>query len=68
MIVGIEEGHEHLSQVNPSRRLEQGDILWVVGEEADSYVSGLFLHDSMLNKVETRQPIIKNFFMAVIFE
>lgn len=35
MIVGIEEGHEHLSQVNPSRRLEQGDILWVVGEEAD---------------------------------
>ena len=35
MIVGIEEGHEHLSQVNPSRRLEQDDILWVAGEEAD---------------------------------
>lgn len=35
MIVGIEEGHEHLSQVNPHRRLEHGDILWVVGEVSD---------------------------------
>lgn len=33
MVVGLEEGKENLSQVRPSRRFQEGDILWVVGEE-----------------------------------
>ena len=35
MVVGIEEGRENLSLVDPSRRFEKGDIIWVVGEEDD---------------------------------
>jgi monovalent cation:H+ antiporter-2, CPA2 family len=35
MVVGLEEGKETLSQVDPSYRFEKGDILWIVGEEAD---------------------------------
>ncbi len=34
MVVGIEEGKETLSQVLPSYRFEEDDIIWVVGEEA----------------------------------
>lgn len=32
MVVGLEEGKENLSQVDPNRMFEKGDILWVVGE------------------------------------
>jgi CPA2 family monovalent cation:H+ antiporter-2 len=34
MVVGLEEGKENLSRVSPKRRFEEGDIIWVVGEEA----------------------------------
>ena len=34
MVVGLEEGKENLSPVHPKRRFEEGDIIWVVGEEA----------------------------------
>ena len=33
MVVGLEEGKEKLSPVSPKRRFEEGDIIWVVGEE-----------------------------------
>ena len=33
MVVGVEEGQEKLTMINPSRRFCKGDILWVVGEE-----------------------------------
>ena len=33
MVVGLEEGKENLSSVNPKRRFEEGDIIWVVGEQ-----------------------------------
>ena len=33
MVVGLEEGKETLSQVDPSYRFANGDILWIVGEE-----------------------------------
>ncbi len=33
MVVGVEEGQEKLTMINPSRRFSKGDILWVVGEE-----------------------------------
>lgn len=33
MVVGTEEGEENLTPVDPFRRFEDGDILWVVGEE-----------------------------------
>lgn len=32
MVVGLEEGQENLSQVDPNRKFEKGDIIWVVGE------------------------------------
>ena len=33
MVVGLEEGKENLSSVNPKRRFQEGDIIWVVGEQ-----------------------------------
>ena len=33
MVVGVEEGQEKLTMINPSRTFCKGDILWVVGEE-----------------------------------
>ena len=33
MVVGLEEGKENLSAVKPQRRFEEGDIIWVVGEQ-----------------------------------
>jgi len=33
MVVGLEEGKENLSPVSPTRRFQEGDIIWVVGEE-----------------------------------
>ena len=42
LVVGIEEGMENLSQPDPARKFEAGDVVWVVGEEAalDSLMSG----------------------------
>lgn len=34
MVVGVEEGQESLTMINPSRKFRKGDIVWVVGEEA----------------------------------
>jgi CPA2 family monovalent cation:H+ antiporter-2 len=33
MVIGLEEGQENLSPVNPRRVFQEGDILWVVGEQ-----------------------------------
>ena len=33
MVVGVEEGQQNLTIINPSHRFEVGDIVWVVGEE-----------------------------------
>ena len=33
MVVGLEEGKESLSPYNPNRKFQEGDIIWVVGEE-----------------------------------
>ncbi len=35
MVVGLEEGKENLSPFKPSRRFQEGDIIWLVGEEDD---------------------------------
>ena len=33
MVVGLEEGKESLSPFKPTRKFQEGDIVWVVGEE-----------------------------------
>ena len=33
MVVGLEEGKENLSAVSPNRTFDEGDILWIVGEQ-----------------------------------
>lgn len=33
MVVGIEEGQQNLTMINPSHVFERGDIIWVVGEQ-----------------------------------
>ena len=33
MVVGLEEGKENLSSVSPKRRFQEGDIIWLVGEQ-----------------------------------
>ena len=33
MVIGLEEGKENLSPVNPERPFQEGDIIWVVGEQ-----------------------------------
>lgn len=33
MVVGVDEGQTHITLINPSRCLEEGDMLWVVGEK-----------------------------------
>ena len=33
MVVGLEEGKENLSSVSPKRKFQEGDIIWVVGEQ-----------------------------------
>ena len=35
MVVGLEEGKESLSAYKPTRKFEEGDIIWVVGEQDD---------------------------------
>ena len=32
MVVGVEEGQQNLTMINPKRPFEQGDVIWVVGE------------------------------------
>lgn len=32
MVVGVDEGQRHITLVNPSRLLQAGDLLWIVGE------------------------------------
>ena len=34
MVVGLEEGKENLSSFPPKRKFEEGDIIWVVGEQS----------------------------------
>ncbi len=34
MVVGLEEGQDNLTMVNPEHVFEEGDIIWVVGEQA----------------------------------
>lgn len=34
MVVGVEAGQKHLTIINPKRKFMQGDVIWVVGEEA----------------------------------
>ena len=33
MVVGLEEGKETLSSVSPEYRFQEGDIIWLVGEQ-----------------------------------
>ena len=33
MVVGVEEGQQNLTMMTPSRPFEQGDIIWIVGEQ-----------------------------------
>ena len=33
MVIGMEEGKENLTPVNPNRPFEEGDIIWIVGEQ-----------------------------------
>ena len=33
MVIGLEEGKENLSAMSPHRRFQEGDIVWLVGEE-----------------------------------
>ena len=35
MVVGLEEGKENLSGVSPKRTFNEGDIIWIVGEQKD---------------------------------
>ena len=33
MVIGLEEGKQNLSPINPNRLFEVGDIIWIVGEQ-----------------------------------
>ena len=33
MVVGLEEGKENLTPFSPKRKFEEGDIIWIVGEQ-----------------------------------
>lgn len=35
MVVGLEEGKENLSQMDPSHKLRHGEAIWIVGEQDD---------------------------------
>lgn len=35
MVVGVDEGQKNLTLITPSRCLQAGDVLWVVGEEKE---------------------------------
>ena len=33
MVVGVDEGQQNLTLIDPARKFEKGDVLWIVGEE-----------------------------------
>ena len=33
MVIGLEEGKENLSPISPTRLFQEGDIIWIVGEQ-----------------------------------
>ena len=33
MVVGVEEGQQNLTMINPARTFVQGDVVWIVGEK-----------------------------------
>lgn len=33
MVVGVDEGQQNLSLIDPARKFEPGDVIWIVGEE-----------------------------------
>ena len=33
MVVGVDEGQQNLTLIDPARKFEIGDVLWIVGEE-----------------------------------
>ncbi len=33
MVIGVEEGLENLTIIEPSRKFQKGDVIWIVGEE-----------------------------------
>ena len=35
MVVGVEEGQQNLTLINPERKFVKGDTIWIVGEEDD---------------------------------
>lgn len=35
MVVGVDEGQKNLTLITPSRCLQAGDVLWIVGEQGD---------------------------------
>lgn len=35
MVIGLEEGKENLSQMDPSHKLRHGEAIWIVGEQDD---------------------------------
>jgi CPA2 family monovalent cation:H+ antiporter-2 len=33
MVVGVDEGQKNLTLIDPARKFERGDVMWIVGEE-----------------------------------
>ena len=33
MVVGVDEGQKNLTLIDPARKFEKGDVMWIVGEE-----------------------------------
>jgi len=33
MVIGVDEGEQNLSLIDPVRKFEKGDVIWIVGEE-----------------------------------
>ena len=44
MVVGLEEGEENLSPFKPDRKFQEGDIIWIVGEQES--IDALLAHQS----------------------
>ena len=43
MVVGVEEAKGHIGLIQSRRRFAKGDIVWVVGEEADLSMLGMVI-------------------------
>ena len=43
MVVGVEEANGHIGLIQSRRRFAKGDIVWVVGEEADLSMLGMVI-------------------------